>query len=421
MRRAWVVLCPEEERPVMVAALEAIGSKAEYEFAQDAEDLRRRMATSVPGERSALIGLTKSGVSDINLAAAIASDGYAEEVVLALRSPSGSLRSRAARAGIDRVVDLDGVCSASSEEKGATPASGFLPECDGGRVSVTSGPALALSGVRAPIVTFCSGRGGVGKTSVVACAAVAAASWGMRVEAVDLDLSCGDLFAMFGLPRGTDLSALSIDDLGDKEQRLGRLGTSCGERVRVWGPCERPETAELANAAVPGLLDALASASDLVLVDTSPTFTEAVALAVCKSDRVVLVHDRRPGSLASLSRASGLAVRLGVARTRIARLENYVDVRDRTDPAFGRAEVGLEAARAFTALNGGGEVADYLGYGDVAGLLEVGSPFAESVAACLAQLLQELGALPEVEAAKRAAGGIAPRRRGLFGRRREAV
>jgi pilus assembly protein CpaE len=102
-------------------------------------------------------------------------------------------------------------------------------------------------------------------------------------------------------------------------------------------------------------------------------------------------------------------------------LENRVDVRDRTDPALGRAEVGLEAARAFTALDGGDEVSDYLGYGDAAGLLEVGSPFAESVAACLAQLLQELGSLPEAEPAQRAAQGLAPRRRGLFRRRREAV
>ena len=373
MGHAWSVLCPVEERDCMTAALRTLDPQADCEFARDAEELRRRMVASARGERSALIGLTASGVSDVNLAAAVARDGHADKVVLALRSPSGSLRSRAARAGVDTVIDLDGVVSAPSAEKGVASVPGLLPECDGGRVSVAPGPSRASVGVRAPVLTFCSGRGGVGKTSVVACAAAAAASWGMRVEAVDLDLSCGNLYAA------------------------------------------------LAAAVVPGLLAALARATDLVLVDTSPTFSDAVALAVRESDRVVLVHDRRPGSLASLSRTSGLAVRLGVARTRIARLENRVNVRDRTDQAFGRAEVGLEAARAFSVLEGGDEVADYLGYGDAAGLLEVGSPFAESVAACLAQLLQELGVLPEAEAAQHAAEGLAPRRRGLFGRRREAV
>ena len=44
-----------------------------------------------------------------------------------------------------------------------------------------------------------------------------------------------------------------------------------------------------------------------------------------------------------------------------------------------------------------------------------------TAAACLAQLLQELGSLPEAEPAQRAAQGLAPRRRGLFRRRREAV
>ena len=418
MGHAWSVLCPKEERAGMVEALRTIDGLAECEFAQDASELRERMAECASGERSALIGLSKSGVSDVNLAAAIASDGHAEKVVLALRSPSGSLRSRAARAGIDLVVDLDGVSPAPSAEMDAAPVP--EPLQNGGRTSAAPGPALAPEGARAPILTFCSGRGGVGKTSVVACAAVAAASWGMRVEVVDLDLSCGNLYAMLGLARGTDLSRLSAEDLGDSE-RLGRLGAPCGERIRVWGPCERPETSELVSGIVSELLGALALDADLVLVDTSPTFSEAVALAVRQSDRVVLVHDSRPGSLAALARTSGLAVRLGVARTRIARLENRVDVRDRTDPALGRAEVGLEAARAFTALDGGDEVSDYLGYGDAAGLLEVGSPFAESVAACLAQLLQELGSLPEAEPAQRAAQGLAPRRRGLFRRRREAV
>ncbi len=420
MRHAWSVLCPEEERSVMLTALRTIDSQAECEFAQDANGLRQRLAESGRGERSALIGLTRSGISDVNLAAAVASDGHAEKVVLALRSPSGSLRSRATRAGVDHVIDLDGVSPAPPAEKATVPVPGLLTECDGGRVLAASEPARALEGVHAPILTFCSGRGGVGKTSVVALAAVAAASWGMRVEAVDLDLSCGNLFAMLGLGRGADLSRLSADDFADKE-RLAHLGVSCGDRIRVWGPCERPESYELAAPIVPELLGVLAHESDLILVDTSPTFSDAVALAVRASDRVVLVHDRRPGSLAALARTSGLVVRLGVPRTRIARLENLVDVRDRTDPAYGRAEVGLEAARAFTALDGGDEVASYLGYGDVAGLLEVGSPFAESVAVCVAQLLQELGALPEVEAAQHAAEGLAPRRRGLFGRRREAV
>ena len=175
MGHAWSVLCPEEERTGMVETIRTIDALAECEFSQSADDLRRRLAESAHGERSALIGLSKCGVSDVNLAAEIVSDGHAEKVVLASRSPSGSLRSRAARAGIDLVIDLDGVPPAPPAEMGARPATEPLQKSDGGRISVAPEPALTSEGVRAPILTFCSGRGGVGKTSVVACAAVAAA------------------------------------------------------------------------------------------------------------------------------------------------------------------------------------------------------------------------------------------------------
>ena len=158
MGHAWSVLCPVEERDCMTAALRTLDPQADCEFARDAEELRRRMVASARGERSALIGLTASGVSDVNLAAAVARDGHADKVVLALRSPSGSLRSRAARAGVDTVIDLDGVVSAPSAEKGVASVPGLLPECDGGRVSVAPGPSRASVGVRAPVLTFCSGR-----------------------------------------------------------------------------------------------------------------------------------------------------------------------------------------------------------------------------------------------------------------------
>ena len=51
----------------------------------------------------------------------------------------------------------------------------------------------------APVVAFVSGRGGVGKTSLVAMMATVAGSWGMRVALCDLDLSCGNLYSCFGV------------------------------------------------------------------------------------------------------------------------------------------------------------------------------------------------------------------------------
>lgn len=415
MSGTWMSLCPESERTTMLSVLNTVEKGARCEFMGSASELRASMLASKPGEKGALVGLTTSGVSDINLAAAIAADGRAKRVVLVRRSPSGSLRSRAARAGIDLVVNPDDLpnvaepvgVSTRAEEKSCVSTWGY----------VTEKPARVAPPERhSPIISFCSGRGGVGKTSIVSCAAACAASWGMHVEAVDLDLSCGNLFSTFGLARAADLSRLDPSALEDD---LERFGVEAAPGIRVWGPCERPESSELALPVVAALISKLSTTSDLVLVDTSPTFTEAVATAAQMSDRVVLVFDQRPGSLASLARTSGLAVRLGVARTRIARLENRANPKSKLDLSFGRAEVGLEAARAFRTFDGGNEVADFLSAGEVTNLVELGSPFTNSVATCISQLLEELGTLPDVEAAKNSAAGGHDRRRRLFGGKRE--
>lgn len=236
---------------------------------------------------------------------------------------------------------------------------------------------------------------------------------------LDLDLSCGNLFSCFGLPRGTDLSRLV--EGGDLE------GSEAGSCVAVTpllglaGPCERPESAELVSPHVAELVSGLARGCDLLLVDTSTTLTDAVAQAAQLADRLVIVSDDRPGGTAALARVGGLAVRLGVARTRIARLENRASPRRGADLALGRAEVGLEVARVYRAFDGGDEAADLLAEGLALELPDSGGPFAESVAISLAQLLAELGRLPACEEAARAAEGSTVRRRPVFfGLRREA-
>lgn len=267
------------------------------------------------------------------------------------------------------------------------------------------------------MIVFCSGRGGVGKTSLVATCAALAASWGMGTCAVDLDLSCGNLYACLGLREGVDLARLAAP--GDAAcDPTDLLGAPAPAGVRVLGPCALPEDAELAMPRAGELLAAAAAACDVVLVDTSATFTDAVAQAVQLADRVVLVSDGRPGATASTARMAGLAVRLGVERTRLVRLENRASPRARGARPLGAAEPGLEATRTFRVLDGGDEVEDLVAAGEVAELAGSGSPFAASAAAMLAQLLSELGRLPDCEEARAAAEGAGGRgRRPLLGLR----
>ena len=436
----WLCLTRAEGRTDVERAVRSMGGGG-CSFAGDAEELRRRVLAADPGACSVAVGSLSGGVSDVNVAAALAQDGNAHEVVLVRRGASGSLRSRAARAGIDRVVDplelpqepprgpsrtlamTDGAGDLDEPDLSGEPCEGD-PEADGSacldlQVRQSWADAVLSQPDRAPVVTFCSGRGGVGKTAIVAAAATIGAAWDMRVSVVDLDLSCGNLFSCLGLPQSSDLARLAeLGDAGDVDvEALSIVGD---DGIRVWGPCERPESAELVTPHVAEVLALAAGVSDLVLVDSSTTVTDAVAQAAQRSDRVVLVEDGRPGSIASLARVAGLMVRLGVARTRIARIENRANPRARVNHASGRAEVGLEAARMFRTFEGGPEVADLLGAGEAGDLVELGSVFTGSVATFLAQVLQELGHLPEGEA-PRAALESGTRGRGRWGRRREAV
>lgn len=473
MAARWYVFASEEWLPGIVEALGRAHPEARTSGVGSAAELRTVMRAQAPRHASALVGPVTDGVAPINLAAAIVADGHADETVLACASPSGSLRSRAARAGITRVVDLDhllevvragdmsrarkaetgaegssGPCVPvrAAADEGARPAPGPTGDGAGGleepaydlvpapaapveeHVPPTAADALlALPSVpvgrgpdSAPVLVFASGRGGVGKSLLASMAAARATSWGMRVVALDLDLSSGDLAHHLGVARPSDLSLLARSSVPDAS-RVHSLATRSGDGPSVLGPCERPEMAERVAPIVSGLIAVLANEFDLVVVDTSTTWTDAVAQAAQACDRLLLVSDDTRPSPASLARVASLAVRLGVARTRIMRVTNRCDPRSRPDVLLHRADVGLETAREFRVLEGGDEAGEFVLAGHVADLATLQGDLPDSVATLLAKVLEEVGRLPDVGDARSSLVASVPRRgRSLFARMREA-
>ena len=529
MTELWLGYAGGTGRREVLMALRRIAPGAGLLFVRSAQELRERFREEEPGTVGAIIGYAADGVSDMNLAAAIAHDGLASEVVLVARGVTGSLRERASKAGIARVVDATvapGMMALPSDRSaedtlvptlrsGAAEREGLLedgadasdrtdvtltgldiPQVDGDSEAPPSAPspttefpsapvtseqdaspeptsatlglpsileapvfpeladtpspdqdgraslipvagslqeqanlgvdssARAEAPVRSanagPILTVVSGRGGVGKTALVALMASIAGRWGMEVAMVDLDLSCGNLYSCFGIAKGPDLVRISSQGKTTPDA-IGRASVRCSEHVHLWGPCDRPEMAETVMPHVASLLSYLSSHYDLVIADTSTTFTDAVAQAVQSSDRLLVVHDERPGAVSSAARMSALAVRLGVARTRIVRVVNLGDPRTKANAFEGRAEVGLETARLHRVIDGGLEAEELLTSGKVDELTAVSSDLTLSVAGLLAHALAELGRLPDNDAARKAAEYRGAKRRGLFGRRREAV
>lgn len=477
MSDVWISLCAEPYREQVEGAMRSIDANAHLRFVPTARELRM-CVQEVKHPVGVVIGPLEGPMPPINVAAAMARDGMASSVVLMVPSVTDGLRHRMAQAGIGTVVDLSelegkGVPDLDEpllsddevptmlwtspdapmvnaqrlphvEQSSSTiKADAFDDDSDVQTRIIalpTNAPLMTMdlvreqrtapdsrgsetederAGTHAPLIVLASGRGGVGKTALVATMATAARRWGMRVAVCDLDLWFGNLYSCFGLAGPADLGSASHGGL--KEQGLLACGRQVTSGLDLWGPCDVPEYAETVYPHVGGLLDQLSHRYDVVLVDTSVSFTDAVAQAVQQCDRLAITVDNREGSGVAQSRLAALAVRLGVARTRILRLANRCGPRGRGEPGINRADIGLETARTIRVLDGGSEVSDCLGEGKVDDLFEIGSRFAESSAHAMAQLLSELGCLPNNPEAQVALEGRKERPRWGFGRKREAM
>lgn len=442
--RRWLVACVDEMCESLREAVSQTcgkGEQIELDFFDSAVDLRRQLLR----EHDAYVAigpLDDGDISDVNLAAAVVRDGGARCVMLVRRHVSGSFMSRARQAGASLVAEArhegvflypiaevhvggdpndsyeedrlmaqrslsSAVVPTVSDEPIATNASAItdVPEVERTEILPTR---RSLEEGRAPVVVVASGRGGVGKSTLVGLMGLVAKNWGMRVALVDLDLAQGNLRALLGAGRqgvihveGKRPSA--VDELVEDAQ-------SADQRMLLFGPCERPEDTDIASSLVRPLLDRIAQEVDVIIVDTSNTVTDAVADAMQMADRLVLLSDDMPGGLASLVRLSGLAVRLGVARARIVRVINHCDPRQPPNLQEGRAEIGLEMARIHQVMEGGIDVAELGAEGALADVMDECRELTASVATCLARLLGELGRLPDVPSAHEALEGTPKRR-----------
>jgi MinD-like ATPase involved in chromosome partitioning or flagellar assembly len=425
----WLACSSERDDSELRRVIRGIDPAAKVEVTRDPVALRVALLREPPGEVAAAVGEDAFGMTPVNLAAAIVADGHAPQVILVCRHASGSLRSRASRAGVTRIVSPDDIPAAPPELMPSAPEE---PEADrpaAAEATITKvrtvepgqAPSASPGGIAegvAPVICIASGRGGVGKTVTAALLASAAASWGMRCSLVDADLCSGNLFSCFGLEGGSDLARLGgLEAVGADDVESLRVRVT--ERLSLWGPCSRPELAETLGWRFSRVLDLLASESDLVVVDCSTNVTDACAQALQRADRVLLVGDEGRGAVGSLARIAALCVRLGVARTRIVRVMGRCDWRSIDDPTIYRAAIGLETARTFRLIDGGPDVGELLLAGKALELADSDNDLTLSAESCLATLLSELGRLPDDPQAKKALKRSQGRRRhGLFRKKR---
>ena len=111
------------------------------------------------------------------------------------------------------------------------------------------------------------------------------------------------------------------------------------------------------------LLDVLRRESDVVFIDTSVFWGDAVAAAVAASDRCLVVGDAAVSSATSASRVIELASRVGVPRTRMSAVFNRFGARGADEDVAMRFEIACALSSKIRIADGGQDLAALMAFG----------------------------------------------------------
>ena len=279
-----------------------------------------------------------------------------------------------------------------AQRAAAAGETGTLPPVPAPHTPAPSAVAVAPSH-RAPVVCAVSGSGGCGKSTIVAAMAHAASLLGLRAAVLDLDLMFGNLYDLLGADTPHDMATLieasAAGVLAEPDIVAASMRVAPG--VTLWGPVAAPEQAELMARPVELLLDVLRRESDVVFVDTSVFWGDAVAAAVSASDRCLVVGDAAVSSATSASRVIELAGRVGVPRTRMSAVFNRFGARGADEDVAMRFEIACALSSKIRIADGGQDLAALMAFGRADEAVGQASAFAASVREATREMLVELG------------------------------
>ncbi|MEA2828983.1 MAG: pilus assembly protein CpaE [Actinomycetota bacterium] len=277
---------------------------------------------------------------------------------------------------------------------------GSLPEGEEG-----PGPGPGRVG---EIIAVVSATGGCGKTFLATNVAYHLhAKRHKRVCLIDLDLQFGELSSALRLkPKLTIIDLLSHDDEKDLSGRLQEHLVVHDTGIPVLAAPERPVEADGVDAADVGrVLDAARRKFDYVIVDTPPSLSEAVLVALEYADRVLAVATLDLPSVRNLGLLLSTMQQLKVPADRVQLVLNKVET-----------DVGMDVDQVTRHFPQGFQMV--IPYGrDVNRSLNMGMPLLAFAPGC--EVSKVLGAgLATLLPGTPGEDDGNPGRRALFGRRR---
>lgn len=314
-------------------------------------------------------------------------EGFAETVAGDDAARTGSLGRLPEGGALPREVPAMAACTPAVEARRSPtesrPAWGGVLEAAGARED-------AAAGHRAPLVVAISGRGGVGKTTLVACMAAAAARMGLRAAVLDLDLMFGNLHSLYAVDAPRDLARI-IDEESLRDEDVEGSAMRIGPGLTLWGPVADAERAELLGLPCERLVGALRGLADVIFADTSVFWGDAVAAVVSRCDRCLVVGGAGPDAGASATRAVDLACRVGVPRTKMTSVATRFGATGCGEEAALRFELAVSLHSRARIADGGQDAAGMLAFGKACELAAGQGAFARDIRTFTASTLRELG------------------------------
>lgn len=374
-----VLLCADS---VSVQYPECLGLEGEQLLAQDwlrvisgAQDIRNAAHEANLDE----IWIAGSDEVDaINLAATLKQDGATSKICLLAFQGNSSLLSRAQAARIDEVWDKPSFLMHYRQAKANGDRAASINAARQLRESPAGSSAAAQRGYLLSVV---GAGGGVGKSSISVIAAYLAQSKGYRTALVDADLQFGDIQYLTGRE-----DVLSIDEAITVPARLEALDCR-GRQPAILSAPGRLEQSEVVVDQLPQLIDRLRQRFDIVVVNTSPTWSDTHLQLLEAGGNALFIIDQRPSSIRACKHALQLCARCGVATQPIV----FVLNRCSRQSLFSSIDVAcaLQGAHVAELAEGGRDVEELLGTGAPLELIDSGNPLCQSVMRLLADILPQ--------------------------------
>ncbi|WP_028784984.1 AAA family ATPase [Thalassobacillus devorans] len=149
-------------------------------------------------------------------------------------------------------------------------------------------PKAADEDKRARVMTTCSTKGGVGKTTFTVNMTASLAKQGRKVLVIDLDLQFGDVAMFFDTkPKKTIYEWVKEER---SQMKLASCVESFNEQIDILSAPIRPEFAEvITDEHIKQLIKLAKPLYDVILIDTAPYMDEVVLTALEESDDIFLV------------------------------------------------------------------------------------------------------------------------------------